>query len=145
MKQSSSLTQIFIIGSTLALLIAACFFDIWQEWLKEKAAATIELQYFNLRLWSVPLGILFFAICWFVLFQFFIEHRNKITATFLLLIGICILFYPSITMTLYITQVLGISVDYFADSVFFYSSALVAALGLIGLSSSISKDTPSSI
>jgi len=126
--------QIILVMSVFALLIAAHYFDIWQDWLKENAASTFELQYyFQIRLWSVPVLTFLVAVGWLVVFRFMIAQKNKIIAALFLGMGICILFYPPIGMTFYITSKVGISMNYFGDSMLFYSGALVAAMGLMGL------------
>lgn len=140
MTQTTTRDQIKIILSMFALLIAANFFDKGSEWLKEIAETTLESQYFQLRLWFVPVAILLFAIGWLVLFRFMMKHKNKASAVLFLATGICILFYPSIGMTFYITQKIGISVNYFGNSMLFYSSAIVAAIGIIGLLISVDRE-----
>jgi hypothetical protein len=119
--------------STFVLLFVAYYFDVWQDWLKEKANTTLEQQYFTLKLWSVPLAALFFSICWLFVFQRMRKCNARFVAALLLATGIGILMYPTVSMTFYFTQVFGIPVDYFSNSLFFYSSALVAAIGLAGL------------
>ena len=114
----------------IALLVATNYFGVWQEWLRDNI---MERRYALLRLWSLPIVALLFAICWLVLFKFIVDHKNKAIAALFLVTGICILFYPSIGVTLFITQKIGISVNYFGNSVLFYSSALLTAMGLIGL------------
>ena len=131
MKQKKG--QILLVVGMLAILIAADFFDKWQNWLKDIYSSTLELQYMQLRLWSVPIAVLIFAASFVVILWFAIKYRNIATTALYLGTGICILFYPSIVMTLGISTRFGISLSYFGSSILFYSSALVAAIGLIGL------------
>jgi hypothetical protein len=132
MKQTNWRNQIISVLSMFTLLIAAYYFSGWLELLKENAVTTFERHYFYLRLWSVPVTALLFAVCLLVLFRFLIKQNNKVTAILFLIVGICVVFYPSVTVSLGILSKSGIPVDYFGDTVFFYSSAFVAAMGLIG-------------
>jgi hypothetical protein len=132
-KQTNWRDQIMSALSMFALLIATNRFDSWQESLGENAAATFEPRYFYLRLWSVPVAAFLFAICWLILFRFVIKHNQKVTAALFLIAGICVALYPSIAMSLGILSEVGIPVDYFGDTVFFYSSAFVAAMGAVGM------------
>ena len=143
MKQTNTRNQIKIILSMFALLVVASFFDKGSEWLKEIAETTLELLYFRLRLWFVPVAVLILAVGWLVLFRFMIAHQNKTVATLFLITGLCILFLPSIRVTFYAVTILakiGISVNYFANSMLYYSSALVAANGLLGLLISANRE-----
>ena len=133
MNNTNTRNQILIVFSMFALLIIAYYFDIWQDLLKENYATTFESKYFYLRLWFIPVTALLFAVFWLFMFRLMLKHKNRVIAAFFLVTGICILFYPSIGMTFGITQELGISVNYFGNSLLFYSSALVAAMGLFGL------------
>ena len=128
-KQTITRNQIIYLVSMFALLVAANYFDIWQDWLKENV---FELKYMYLRLWLVPVATLVFGGCWLVMFQFMLKQKSKTIATLFLVIGICILFYPAVIMSLRILSVVRIHVGYFGDSMLFHSSALVAAMGLIG-------------
>ena len=132
MKNIKWRNQIISILSMFALLIATGYFYSWEEALKEIAGATFERHYWNLRLWTVPLAAVLFAACWLVLFQFFIRHNNKFTAIFFLIVGFCVVFYPTLTVFFGLFSILRITVNYFGDTVFFYSGAVVTAMGLIG-------------
>ena len=140
MKQTNTRDQIILVLGMLILLTAAHFFTTYHNWLKEIAATTFEKHYIFLRLWSVPVAALLFTVGWLVLFRLMIKHNNKVIAALFLVIGICILFYPSIVMTLGISVKLGIPVKYFGNSMFFFSSATVAAIGLIGILISADKE-----
>ena len=130
MKQTTTRNQIIYLVSMFALLVAANYFDIWQDWLKENV---MESNNMYLRLWLVPVATLAFSGCWLVLFKLMLKQKSKTIAALFLVTGICILFYPAVVMTLHILSKVGIPVDYFGDSMLFYSSALVAVTGLIGL------------
>ena len=130
MKQIITRNPIIYLVSMFALLLAANYFDIWQDWLKENV---MESNNMYLRLWLVPVATLAFSGCWLVLFKLMLKQKSKTIAALFLITGICILFYPAVVMTLHILSKVGISVDYFGDSMLFYSGALVAAMGLYGL------------
>ena len=130
MKTKIFRDQIIYLVSMFALLILANYFDIWQDWLKENV---MESNNMYLRLWLVPVATFVFSGCWLVLFQLMLKQKSKTIAALFLVTGICILFYPAVVMTLHILSKVGIPVDYFGDSMLFYSSALVAVTGLIGL------------
>jgi uncharacterized membrane protein len=132
-KQTNWRDQIISVLSMFALLIAANRFDNWQESLKENAAAMFEGRYLYVRLWSLPVAALLFAICWLILFRFMLKHNHKVTATLFLVVGVCVAVYPSIAISLGILSEMGIPADYFGDTTFFYSSAFVAAMGVVGM------------
>jgi hypothetical protein len=132
MKQINWRNQIISVLSMFALLIAANYFDSWQELLAENFGETFERKFIDLRLWSVPVATVLFAVSWLVLFQFFIRHNHKFTAILFLLVGSCVVFYPTFTVSFGLLSILRLSVDYFSDSVFFNSGAFVTAMGLIG-------------
>ena len=145
MKKSDVRNQILIVASVLVLFFAAYYFDVWQDWLKGKFNETLAQPYIALKLWSVPLAALFFSVCWLIVFQTMRKHNSKLVAVLLLATGISILMYPTVSMTFFMTQAFGIPVDYFGDSLFFYSSAFVSAMGIIGLSSGIVEEKNQSI
>jgi len=138
MKQMKWRNQIITVLSMFALLIAAHYFDSWQELLKENFGTTFERRFMVLRLWSVPVAAVFFAVGWLVLFQFFIRCNNKFTAILFLLVGSCVVLYPTLTV-FFGFSILRIMVNYFSDSVFFYSGAFVTAMGLIGTLTPVGK------
>ena len=139
MKITDYRNHIIAVLGMLILLVLAYLFENWQDWIRESATTTLENKYFYLRLWSVPIAALLFSGCWLILFRFMIKLNSAVVALIYLLVGLSILFYPTIAMTLHVLTKIGFSVDYFAGSVYFYSSALVAAMGIIGLFLKIRK------
>jgi hypothetical protein len=133
MKQHEWRHQTISIVSMFALLVANAFFDHWQESLKKGFGETFEIKFTNQRLWSIPVAAFLVAICILILFRFLIKHNNKYTAILFLVVGLCVLFYPTLSITFRVISILKISVNCFADSVVFYTGALVAAMGLIGI------------
>ena len=67
MKQRKYQHQVLIVLSMFALLVVANYFGIWQEWLRDNS---MERQYALLRLWSLPIAALLFAVCWLAMFKF---------------------------------------------------------------------------
>jgi hypothetical protein len=139
MKELMSRHQTISVLSMFVLLVAASVFDRWQEHISQMFGETFEHKYLYLNLWSVSIAALVFAICWLVLFRFTRAHPNKATAILFLVVGICILFYPPIMMPLGVTSKIGISVSYFGDTILFYSAAIAAAIGILGLQKSNPK------
>lgn len=115
-----------------ALLIATAFFDRWQTSLKEGFGETFDFKYTNLRFWSVPIAIVLAAIFILFLFHFFIRQYYRFTAVLFLIVGLCVVFYPTFSVT-GLTSMFRLPVNYFVDSMFFHAGAFVAAMGIIGL------------
>ncbi len=133
MKKIKWRNQIISILGMFALLIATGYFYRLEESLKEIAGATFDIRLGQFFIWYPPVAAVLFAVCWLVLFKFFIKHSNKFTAIFYLIVGFCVVFYPSITVIFGSFSTFRITVDYFRDTVFFYSGAVVMAMGLIGI------------
>ena len=141
MKQDRRLSQIIAIVSLLAVLIGSVIFDQWQDSLKEKMGETFDYRFAYLRLWSVPIATVFVAICVLLLFRLLMRQSNKYTAVLFLVIGLGVVFYPAVSMTVRWAQALRISVNYFADSLLFFTGALLSAMGLIGTIAPAKKAT----
>ena len=134
-----SRNQALIVLCMLALLIVASLFDRWQAYIQQMFGETFEHKYMYLNLWFAPIAALVFAICWLILFRVTSQQANKITALVFLIVGICILFYPTVKMTIGVNLKLGISINYFGDTLLFYSAAIVSAIGILGLQKSQEK------
>jgi len=102
MKITDYRNHIIAVLGMLILLVLAYLFENWQDWIRESATTTLENKYFYLRLWSVPVAALLFSGCWLILFRFMIKLNSAVVALIYLLVGLSILFYPTIAMTLHV-------------------------------------------
>ena len=132
MKKDKWLAQLIVIVSMFGLLIASALFDQWQSALQESFGETFDFKFSNLRLWSIPIATVIIAICGLLLFRFFTKYNHKYTAILFLVIGLGVVFYPTFYMTVSWPSALRVPVNYFADSLFFFTGALLSAIGLLG-------------
>ena len=136
MKPIAKYPTAILVLSMFALLIATMVVDQWLAALKENFEQTFSHQSIYLRLWSVPITSLLLAICLLFLFRYFLKHKNKFVFILFIVVGMCIIFYPTIAMTFGVVSVLRISVDYIGDTLLFYAGAFIAAMGIFGLRNS---------
>ena len=118
----------------LALLFSSYLIGLWHESLKESFSTTFDFHYMNLRLWSVPLLSVLFAIVGLMLFRYLTSHKNRYTSILFLCVGLFIVFYPPIVVSFGLLSVLRIPVDYFGNSkIFYFIGATIAGIGFLEL------------
>jgi hypothetical protein len=124
----------FIAPATmLALLFSSYLIVLWHESLKDIFSTTFDFHYMNLRLWSVPLLSVLFAIVGLMLFRYLTSHKNRYTSILFLCVGLFIVFYPPIVVSFGLLSVLRIPVDYFGNSNFYFIGATIAGIGFLEL------------
>jgi len=133
MKTENLRNQSISILGAVTLLIAAYYFDRWQAFLTKNFSQTFDRYYIYARLWSVPVAALLFVMGWLLIYHFYKKHVHRGVAILFLIVGNFLLFYPSIALTFGIIGKVGISVEYFGKGVYYYSSAFVSVMGMIGI------------
>jgi len=117
----------------IVLLFSSYLIILWHESLKINFSTTFDFHYMNLRLWSIPLLSVLFAIFGLMLFRYLTRHKNRFTSILFLCIGLLIVFYPTVIVSFGITRVLRLPLDYFGNSVFYFLGAMIAGIGFLEL------------
>ena len=121
--------------SMFAFFLSSYLIERWHESLERSWRITMDLNTILLRNWSYALLAFLYSILGLLLFRFLSTHINRYASITCLCLGLFIVFYPPVkySFPLLFSYSIRIPINYFTDSIFFFTGAMLAGIGFLNL------------